>query len=123
MADITLQNRIIAILLFAGLLLYLFYLLRSNRLSGQFAVVWIFAEIIIFAIVIIDPVQALLMRIIGTTNSYFSIFLLAFIWLITLILDLLVRVSELSRKLTTVNQELAMLTERFENQKNEQSTS
>ena len=116
MAVISLQNRIVEILLFAGLLLYLLYLLRSNRLSGQYAVVWIFAEIVIFAIIVIDPVQAVIMRIIGTTNPYFSIFLLAFIWLIILILDLLVRVSDLSRKLTTVNQELAMLTEKFESQ-------
>lgn len=116
MAVISLQNRIVEILLFAGLLLYLLYLLRSNRLSGQYAVVWIFAEIVIFAIIVIDPVQAVIMRIIGTTNPHFSIFLLAFIWLIILILDLLVRVSDLSRKLTTVNQELAMLTEKFESQ-------
>ena len=120
MASITIQNRIVEILLFAGLLLYLLYLLRSNRLSGQYAVVWIFAEIIIFAIIVIDPVQTLIMHIIGTTNPYFSIFLLAFIWLIILILDLLVRVSELSRKITSVNQELALLTEKYENQRKEQ---
>jgi|WetSurMetagenome_2_1015567.scaffolds.fasta_scaffold183635_2 hypothetical protein len=114
MNAITLQNRIVEILLFAGLLLYIFYLLRSNRLSGQHAVVWIFAEIVIFIAIFVDPIQLFIMRLIGTDNVYFSFFLLAFIWLMVLILDLLVRVSELSRKLTAVNQELALLNERVE---------
>jgi hypothetical protein len=117
MINLTIQDRIVATILFAGILVYLFYLLRSNRLSGPFAVVWIFADIAVYAIIIIAPIQTLIMRIIGTKNPYFSIFLLLFIWLLLLILDLLVRVSQLNKRISVINQELALLTEKLQDKK------
>jgi len=75
---------------------------------------WIAAELVMLALIIFDPISDFIASLVGTENALPIILLLAIMWGVLLMLDLLVRVSELSAKLRAVNQELALLGERFD---------
>ena len=111
---LSLQNRVAGLLFCAGLLFITLLLIRSNKLSAQYAVIWIIAELTMFVLLLFDPVSLAIMRLIGATNASSTIFLLGFVLVIGVILELLIRVSEFSSKLRVVNQELGLLRERFE---------
>lgn len=106
--------RTVGVSLFILLFLYTLFLLRSNRLNAQHAMSWIVAELIMLVLVVSDTASLFLVQLIGADNALSAIFLLATIWGVLLMLDLLVRISDLNAKLRAVNQELAILSERFD---------
>lgn len=108
------HTRTVGMVLFLLLFLYTLFLLRSNRLSPQHAMSWIIAELVMFVLIISDAASLFVVRLIGAENTLSVIILLGTIWGVLLMLDLLVRISELNAKLRAVNQELALLGERFE---------
>ncbi len=108
------QARVVGVVLFVLLFLYTLFLLRSNRLSPQHAMSWIIAELAMLILVISDAATLFVVRLIGADNALSAIVLLGTIWGVLLMLDLLVRISELNAKLRAVNQELALLGERLE---------
>jgi hypothetical protein len=108
------QARMAGVILFVLLFLYTLLLLRSNRLSPQHAMSWIIAELVMLLLILSDAASLLVVRLIGAENTLSAIILLGTIWGVLLMLDLLVRISELNAKLRSVNQELALLRERFE---------
>jgi hypothetical protein len=108
------QARMAGVILFVLLFLYTLFLLRSNRLSPQHATSWIIAELVMLILIISDAASLLIVRLIGAENTLSVIILLGTIWGVLLMLDLLVRISELNAKLRSVNQEVALLRERFE---------
>jgi hypothetical protein len=75
---------------------------------------WIIAELAMLVLMVSDAASLFIVRLVGADNALSAIFLLATIWGVLLMLDLLVRISELNAKLRAVNQELALLGERFE---------
>jgi hypothetical protein len=89
-------------------------LIRSNKLNAQHATSWVTAELVMLILLVFDPISMFIVRLIGANNTLSAIFLLAVVWGIALILDLLVRISALSNKLRAVNQELGLLSERFD---------
>jgi len=95
-------------------MVYTLMLIRSNKLNAQHATSWLIAEFFLFILLAFDPISVSIVRLIGANNAFSAIFLLAVVWGIALILDLLVRISELSNKLRAVNQELGLLSERFD---------
>ncbi|RPJ28821.1 MAG: DUF2304 domain-containing protein [Chloroflexi bacterium] len=108
------HTRTVGVFLFVLLFLYTLFLLRSNRLSPQHAMSWIIAELAMLVLMVSDAASLFIVRLVGADNALSAIFLLATIWGVLLMLDLLVRISELNAKLRAVNQELALLGERFE---------
>ena len=108
------HTRTVAVVLFVLLFLYTLLLLRSNRLSPQHAMSWIIAELVMLALIVSDAASLFVVRLIGAENTLSAIILFGTIWGVLLMLDLLVRISELNAKLRAVNQELAILGERFE---------
>lgn len=108
------HTRTVAVVLFGLLFLYTLLLLRSNRLSPQHAMSWIIAELVMLALIVSDAASLFVVRLIGAENTLSAIILFGTIWGVLLMLDLLVRISELNAKLRAVNQELALLGERFE---------
>jgi hypothetical protein len=102
----------------AGLLILVFMytlsLLRANKLSPQHATSWIVAELAMLALILFGPASAFITRLTGAEYALPVVLLLATTWGILLMLDLLVRISDLNAKLRAVNQELALLGERFE---------
>lgn len=108
------QARVVGTLLFVLLFLYTLFLLRSNRLSPQHAMSWIIAELAMLVLITSDVASLFMVQLIGAENALSGIILLATIWGVLLMLDLLVRISELNSKLRSVNQELALLGEKLE---------
>lgn len=108
------QARMAGVILFVLLFLYTLLLLRSNRLSPQHAMSWIIAELVMLVLILSDAASLLVVRLIGAEYTLSAILLLGTIWGVLLMLDLLVRISDLNAKLRSVNQELALLRERFE---------
>jgi hypothetical protein len=104
----------VGVVLFVLLFLYTLFLLRSGRLSPQHAMSWIIAELVMLVLVTSDAASLFVVRLIGAENALAAIILLGTIWGVLLMLDLLVRISELNAKLRAVNQELALLGEKFE---------
>ena len=96
------------------LLLYTLFLLRFRKLDAQHAMSWLLAELGTIFLLIFDPILILIIRLIGENNIVYSIFLFGFVWLVSIMLDLLVRLSSISNKLRVINQELALLKERFD---------
>ena len=114
MEILSIHTRTVGMVLFLLLFLYTLFLLRSNRLSPQHAMSWIIAELVMFVLIISDAASLFVVRLIGAENTLSVIILLGTIWGVLLMLDLLVRISELNAKLRAVNQELALLGERFD---------
>ena len=105
------------------LLLNTLLLLRSKKLNAQHATGWIIAEVILLIVLVFEPIPTFIVRLIGANNAIALAFILVFVWIILLMLDLLIRVSEISDKLRAVNEELALLREQFETLKKETGTS
>lgn len=108
------HTRTVGVVLFVLLFLYTLFLLRSNRLSPQHAMSWIIAELVMLTLIFSDGASLFVVRLIGAENTLSVIILFATIWGVLLMLDLLVRISELNAKVRAVNQELALLGERFD---------
>lgn len=111
---ISMQNRFAGISLCVLLILVALYLLRKNKLSAEYSVIWILTGVLMTLFLVIDWIPFTIMRLVGATNPSSMIFMLGFILLIAIVLSLLVRGSELSVKLRLINQELALLRERFD---------
>ena len=75
---------------------------------------WIIAELVMLSLIVFDPISMIIVRLIGADNTFSAILLLATIWGVLLMLDLLVRISDLNAKLRAVNQELALLSAQFD---------
>lgn len=114
MQILSIQARVVGAALFVLLFIYTISLLRSNKLSPQHAMSWIIAELVMLFLIVSDTTSLFFVRLIGGDNALSAIILLGIIWGVLLMLDLLVRISELNAKLRAVNQELALLGERCE---------
>jgi hypothetical protein len=90
------QARMVGVILFVLLFLYTLFLLRSNRLSPQHAMSWIIAELAMLVLVVLDPISMVIVSLIGANNALSAIILLATIWGVLLMLDLLVRISSVN---------------------------
>lgn len=106
--------RMVGVALFIFLFIYTVLLLRANRLSAQHAMSWIVAELIMLVLIMSDAASLFIVRLIGADNTLSAIILFGMLWGVLLVLDLLVRISDLNTKLRAVNQELALLGERFD---------
>jgi hypothetical protein len=96
------------------LLFYTLLLLRFSKLDAQHAMSWLLAELGTIFLLVFDPILILIIRLIGENNIVYTVLLFGFVWIVSIMLDLLVRLSSISSKLRTINQELALLKEHFE---------
>ena len=108
------ENRIVGLVICIGLLLVTVDLMRRRKLTEQYAVIWIMTELTLLILVVFDSVSLAIMRLIGATNMASTLFLLGFVLVVGVLLDLSAKVAELSDKLRSVNQGLGLLRERFE---------
>ncbi len=108
------ESRILGMVLFIILFLYTVNLLRTNKISAYHATSWIIAELAMLILLMFDNFSVVILRLIGVDNTLSVAVLIAAIWGVLLILDLLVRLSEIYAKLREVIQELALLGERYD---------
>ena len=108
------ENRIVGLVICIGLLLVTVDLMRRRKLTEQYAVIWIMTELTLLILIVFDPVSLAIMRLIGATNMASTLFLLGFVLVLGVLLDLSAKGAELSDKLRSVNQELGLLREQVE---------
>lgn len=106
--------RIAVLLGLISLFAYTVYLIRARKLSAHLAMSWIVTELVLIATVAIEQIPAALRRLVGDENFYTVILLLVIGWIILLMLDTLVRVSEVENRTRIVIQENGLLQRRIE---------
>ena len=106
--------RIAVLLGLIGLFTYTVYLIRAKKLSAHLAMSWIVTELVLIATVAIEQIPAALRSLVGDENFYTVILLLVIGWIILLMLDTLVRVSEVESRTRIVIQENGLLQRRIE---------
>lgn len=114
LGQMTLANKLSAVILALALVGGVLSLLRSGKISPQFAVVWFLGAVGTVILVLVDPLMRGLMRLIGATNISSTMFLVGIVFLAGFSLDLLVRLSDVANKLRMVTQELGLLRNRYE---------
>jgi hypothetical protein len=99
------------------LLFYTLLLLRFSKIDAQHAMSWLLAELGTIFLLVFDPILIFVIRLIGENNIIYTVLLFGFVWIVSIMLDLLVRLSSISGKVKAINQELALLKEQFEKAK------
>ena len=108
---------IIALIILAGLIV-LVNLIRKNKLELKYALSWIFlgAGILIFDL--FPGLTSFLASLLGIEVPINMLFFLGFCFSLLIIFSLTVAVSHLSRRVTKLTQELALLSKKLEDSQN-----
>lgn len=106
--------RIIALLFLILILCYTLFLIRVGKISAHLSISWILTEIILIIVVAIKPIGDFFIIFLGENNFFAVVLILIIGWIISLMLNTLTRVSDLTNKVRSVIQENAMLRERVE---------
>jgi hypothetical protein len=106
--------RILALICSVALFIYTVYLVRIGRLSADLAVSWIVTEAVLIVLLGVRQLSLWIFQLIGEMNFYFVMLFLVIGWIITLMLDTLVRVSQVTNKARAIAQEHALLAEKTE---------
>jgi hypothetical protein len=99
---------------------YTIYLVRSDRLSAHMAISWIIAELAFMGIMFFDGLRLYIRTYMGEERAAYSLLLVGAIWFVFLMLETLTRISAITTKLKSVNQELALVRERLDRIENQQ---
>lgn len=106
--------RLTAIVGVVAIFIYTLYLIRGNRLSVHLAVSWVMVEILLIILVGVPAITTNLIAFLGENNFYPVAFLFIIGWIALLMLDTLIRVSEVVNKTKALIQENGLLREQVE---------
>jgi hypothetical protein len=112
---ISFSIRIIAFISIISLFIYTLWLIRNNRLSAHLAVSWIVVEILLIITVSVTAITTKLIALFGETDFLSLAFLFIISWIVLLMLDTLIRVSDVIVKTKALTQENGLLREKVEN--------
>ena len=102
------QGIIIIDLVGLGLILLIVNLVRTQKLYVGYAVIWLFATAGLLAIVSVPPVLAFITSAVGAVFPASALTLLAFIFIISLLIFFSVKLTILSERQTELIQSLAL---------------
>lgn len=111
---ISFSIRIIAFISIISLFIYTLWLIRNNRLSAHLAVSWIVVEILLIITVSVTAITTRLIVLLGEANFLSLAFLFIISWIVLLMLDTLIRVSDVITKTKALIQENGLLREKVE---------
>ena len=107
-----LRIQIVAVLVTAVLLFGILELVRSRRLLERYAVLWLFCALILFGLAIWKGLLQTLAHAVGIYYAPSALFVIAFGFVLVLLLHFSVAVSRLSEQAKVLAQRLALLEER-----------
>lgn len=109
------QDRIQLVTIIVGIALVLLVLemVRRRRLSERYALIWIFCAFVILGVAVWQQLLERISSLIGIQYPPTAIFLLAFIFLILLLLNVSTEMSKLQDQTRVLAQRLAMLEAEF----------
>lgn len=91
------------------LLLAMFWLLRTQRLREKYAVLWIAVIVGVVVLTFVPSVTVRLASLVGVTTPINLIFVLAFLVLLAVCIQLSIEITQLEESSRTVAEELALL--------------
>lgn len=106
--------RLITITGLLAIFIYTLYLIRNHKLSAHLAVSWIMVEILLIITASVPAITTNLLAFLGENNFYPIAFLFIIGWIALLMLDTLIRVSDLVNKTRALIQENGLLREQVE---------
>jgi hypothetical protein len=107
-----LRIQIVAVLVTAVLLFGILELVRSRRLLERYAVLWLFAAIVLLALAAWKGLLETVANAVGIYYAPSALFAVAFGFILVLLLHFSVAVSRLSEQTKVLAQRLALLEER-----------
>lgn len=107
-----LRIQIVAILASSGLLLGILELVRRRRLLERYALLWLLSAIVLLGLAVFRDVLETVSKAIGVFYPPNALFLIAFAFVMVLLLHFSIAVSRLSDQSKVLAQRLALLEER-----------
>jgi hypothetical protein len=104
--------QIVAIVLSAGLLLVILELVRRRRLLERYALLWLFSSLVLLGLAVWRDVLETLARAIGIFYPPNALFVIAFGFVLILLLHFSIAVSRLADQSKVLAQRVALLEER-----------
>jgi hypothetical protein len=111
--------QVVAILAAAGLIVVLLDLVRRRRLLERYALLWLFSAFVLLALAIWRGLLEDVAELIGVAYPPNALFLIAFGFVLVLLLHFSLAVSRLSDQTKVLAQRLALLDEHVRNQEDE----
>ncbi len=103
--------QVVAIIAAAGLILVLLDLVRRRRLLERYALLWLFSAVILLALAVWRDLLADVADLIGVAYPPNALFLIAFGFVLVLLLHFSLAVSRMSDQIKVLAQRLALLDE------------
>ena len=107
-----LRIKIVAIVASAGLLLGILELVRQRRLLERYALLWLFSALVLLALALWSDLLEIISRAIGVIYPPNALFLIAFGFVMLLLLHFSMAVSRLTDQSKVLAQRVAMREER-----------
>ena len=107
-----LRIQVVAIVASAGLLLVILELVRQRRLLERYALLWLFSALVLLALAVWKDFLETISRTIGIIYPPNALFLIAFGFVMVLLLHFSMAVSRLADQSKLLAQRIAMLEER-----------
>jgi hypothetical protein len=111
--------QVVAIVAAAGLLLVLLDLVRRRRLMERYALLWLFSAAVLLALAIWRDLLADVADLVGIAYPPNALFLIAFGFVLVLLLHFSLAVSRMSDQIKVLAQRLALLDEHVRNSERE----
>jgi hypothetical protein len=112
--------QVVAIVAAAGLLLVLLDLVRRRRLLERYALLWLFSAAVLLALAVWRDLLADVADLLGVAYPPNALFLIAFGFVLVLLLHFSLAVSRMSDQIKVLAQRLALLDEHVRSQKSDQ---
>jgi hypothetical protein len=107
-----LRVQVVAIIASAALLLVILELVRQRRLLERYALLWLFSSVVLLGLAVWNDALSTISSAIGIATPSNALFLIAFGFVLVLLLHFSLAVSRLSDQSKVLAQKLAILEER-----------
>ena len=105
------RQRLVALLLAAGLVVLTFELVRRRKLREEYSWVWISTAVLLAVLALQQDLLLTVSRWVGSSNVVSTLFFGGFLFVLALLLQVSVRLSRLTHRHRTLGQRLALLEE------------
>ena len=110
---LTPQQKIVAVALAVGLILFIFELIRRRKLREEYSWLWMLSGFAVLVLAVWDNLLARLSAWIGSASPPPTLFFFGLLFLMLICLQYAVRISELSVQVKNLAQQVALLEERL----------
>src|SRR3954451_19503460 len=114
-----LRIQVVAIVASGALLLVILELVRRRRLLERYAILWLFSAVVLLGLAIWKGILSELARTVGIIYPPNALFLIAFGFVLILLLHFSIAVSRMSDQIKVLAQRLALLDEHVRGQERE----